>query len=148
MLNYDRSYFEIFSSNEVDSVNVKKNGNKNTLILNINDSIRAKYVDAVTTAIDLGEPIYILLDNEIVAAPMLTSVPEKNILKVTDNFSDEKARLLDAMVTYGAMPCVLAFGESSFDSNGYLNFTISLVSAPGTNEEVSEEADDKVTQAE
>lgn len=141
ILTYERQYFEVFSDKEIDGLESKKIDGKDSLILKLNESVKVRYTDAAKTAIDIGEPIYILLDNEVIAAPMLEKIPETNTLTIMGGFDEARVRKIKAMVEYGKMPCLLEFGQSSFDSNGHLCFTLKLVEEPAAETEAETEAE-------
>jgi preprotein translocase subunit SecD len=77
--------------------------------LEFNDEGREKF--ATATKENLGKRIIVILDNQIITAPVVQSVITDGRARITGNFTVEEARKLTLQLNSGALPVPLTLAE-------------------------------------
>ncbi len=75
---------------------------------------RKKFKEA--TANNVGQPIYIVMDNNIISAPTVSEAIDSNTCTITGEFTKEEAKLLASQIRSGKLPFNLNIAERSMVS--------------------------------
>ena len=68
---------------------------------------------ATATANNVGQPIYILMDNNLISAPTVSEAIDSDVCTITGEFTPEDAKLLAAQIRSGKLPFNLEIAETS-----------------------------------
>ena len=82
---------------------IQKGGNAQPYVaLKFNDEGKQLFAEA--TAANIGKPIYIVMDGEVISAPMVQSAITTGEASITGNFTGESAEELASLIRAGSLP--------------------------------------------
>ncbi len=87
---------------EYNSLNQGLSGNDYFISLAFTDAGREKFAEATERLV--GQPIYIVIDNEVISAPTVQCKIDSNYCTITGDFTDEAAKFLAANIKAGQIP--------------------------------------------